>query len=116
MQVTYRDYDVSNYSECKPIPAENCNWYIPDNQWKKGNSKTDGTKYNQQKGLAEMYHFRFFPLLMGNETVGHNFVAVRRIPCLCDSCFEQLKKPWVKQVPFVDQEMWKRPKNCRYRT
>ena len=71
MFVSNRDYEVSDYDSCKPIPVENSSWYIDDKEWQLGDKENDGQKWNQQKGLAEMYHFRFHPLMEKNH------VAVR---------------------------------------
>ncbi len=110
-KVSAYSYDVTNYSECKPIPCENSNWRIDSRQWQRGNSKTEGPTWNKMNGLAEMYHhFRFQPKMKKNH------VALRRIPCLCDSCYEQLSVKWVDTIKDLKkQEMFARPKDCRFK-
>ena len=43
---------------------------------------------------------------------GKGHCAARRMPCCCDSCMEQLKKPWIIGVAPQDQDRHKENRNC----
>ena len=64
----------------------------------KGWKKISNQKYN---GIQHHYNFRADPVL------GLGFLAVRRIPCACEACIIQLKKPWKKNLPFDKQPRYK---------
>ena len=61
-----------------------------------------------KNGLMTRYNFRTDPNL------GVGKVAVRRIPCPCASCNDQLGKAWIPLVPAKDQERYKKNENCEY--
>ena len=48
-------------------------------------------------GIRHHYNLRADPAL------GIDYVAVRRIPCMCDACEKQLKQPWILNKPFYEQ-------------
>ena len=39
---------------------------------------------------------------------------MRRIPCACDGCLEQLNKEWQKGIPPEDQERYKTSEKCKF--
>ena len=64
--------------------------------------KEPGTK----NGLMTRYNFRTDPNL------GVGKVAIRRIPCPCASCNEQLRKAWKTNVPAKEQERYAVNESC----
>ena len=48
-------------------------------------------------GVQHHYNFRADPVL------GLGYIAVRRIPCMCDSCAQQLDKSWLPNKSFTEQ-------------
>lgn len=57
------------------------------------------TKGQIGDGIRHHYNFRADPAL------GIDYVAVRRIPCMCDACVEQLKQPWFFESFFLFQTL-----------
>ncbi len=64
--------------------------------------KEPGTK----NGLMTRYNFRTDPNL------GVGKVAIRRIPCPCASCNNQLRKEWKANVPVKEQERYAVNESC----
>lgn len=64
--------------------------------------KEAGTK----NGLMTRYNFRTDPNL------GVGKVAIRRIPCPCTSCSNQLSKAWMPNVPAKEQERYGVNESC----
>ena len=79
--------------------VHNDNHNIPNIQPQTTNGwiNNDGGK----NGIRFHYNFRADPKLQ----IGQ--IAVRRIPCACDGCLEQLEQPWVPKVPFHNQPRYK---------
>jgi len=67
--------------------------------------KKSGTKRN---GLKDHYHICACPEL------GLGKVAVRRIPCACDTCVSQLASPWDKKLDAANQARFATPVGCKY--
>ena len=78
-------------------------YYVQDPSQIRYQSISKGTKgflkHNGQKfdGIQHHYNFRADPSL------GHGFIASRRIPCACSSCVERLSLPWINDKPFGEQ-------------
>jgi hypothetical protein len=70
---------------CKP-------WYKP--------------KDRKNNGISSMYNFRADPKL------GLGRIAIRRIPCACDSCRQLLMKEWVNNLPADKQPRYGRNTDC----
>ena len=68
-----------------------------------------GFHSGKKNGLMMHYNLRFDPDL------GTGWAAVRRIPCACDACIEQLKLPWNRQLNLKQQPHYA-PGNqqCKY--
>ena len=47
--------------------------------------------------MKHFYHIRYDPDL------GEGFCAMRRIPCSCSVCVEQLSKPWLPNLGKTQQ-------------
>jgi hypothetical protein len=60
----------------------------------------------KNNGLGAMYNLRADPDL------GMRHVAVRRIPCGCDACIEQLKQPWMPGIKKEEQLRYARNELC----
>jgi hypothetical protein len=60
----------------------------------------------KNNGLGAMYNLRAEPDL------GLKHVAVRRIPCGCDACVEQLKQPWLPGIKKEEQLRYARNELC----
>lgn len=70
--ISSRKYEVSNYDTEKDIQLKTCAWTV------------DGFEVGSNNGISEMHHFRYhYKLPMGT-------VAIRRVPCMCDACLQQL--------------------------
>jgi len=54
------------------------------------------------------YHYRFDP------DIGYGKCAMRRIPCLCVQCTNQLDKEWIPGVDAEDQARYAPVRNCKY--
>ena len=72
------------------------------------NKEGEGFKSGKRNGMNSHYNFRFHPRL------GVGYCAARRIPCLCESCKQQLEKPWDNDKPRGDQDMFAENKHCVY--
>ena len=72
------------------------------------NKEGEGSKSGKRNGMNSHYNFRFHPRL------GVGYCAARRIPCLCESCKQQLEKPWDNDKPRGDQDMFAENKHCVY--
>mmetsp|Transcript_22912 Transcript_22912/g.76909 ORF Transcript_22912/g.76909 Transcript_22912/m.76909 type:complete len:368 (+) Transcript_22912:205-1308(+) len=57
-------------------------------------------------GLMNQYNMRADPDL------GIGYIALRRAPCVCAPCLEQLKKPWVPSEPKTQQPRYARNTEC----
>ena len=55
------------------------------------------------------YHFRFDCM------IGQDRCAIRRIPCACKSCTDQLDEKWVNGLPAEEQPRYAPPKNCYFK-
>ena len=55
--------------------------------------------YKGQKGNGIRHHYN----LRADPALGLDYVAIRRIPCMCDACVQQLKQPWLIDKPFSEQ-------------
>lgn len=75
------------------------------------NCKATGfTKQNDPYyGISSHYHFYACPQL------GLGTIAVRRIPCACEPCSNQLRNPWETGIMPCDQPRFKCPENCAYK-
>jgi hypothetical protein len=60
----------------------------------------------KHNGLGSRYNIRTDPDL------GVGFAAIRRIPCACDDCCDQLKKTWVPGTPPNQQPRYEQSKQC----
>ena len=47
--------------------------------------------------MKHFYHIRCDP------EIGEGFYAMRRIPCACNACVEQLSKPWLPNLEKTQQ-------------
>jgi hypothetical protein len=73
------------------------------------NLKIQADKMPKGIGLMECHHIRAEPEL------GLGVVAMRRIPCACDGCLEQLAKPWLPGLDASKQPRFaKGNKNCHW--
>ena len=68
----------------------------------------EGFKDGPREGISSMYNIRADPDL------GFGKVAIRRIPCACNSCVGQLKNPWVPGKSAEEQDRYMVNKNCKY--
>jgi hypothetical protein len=105
-KVNRREYRVSKYTIDEPIPCENSSWSIKTSEWKKGNPKIDGLNYKLRNGMHEMFHFRILPEMPAN------FMAVRRMPCLCEFCYKALDVKWEEGLDPKKQPMFRRAQRC----
>ena len=64
------------------------------------------TSNQQHGGSSAMYNIRTDPQL------GYGKAALRRIPCACQSCINQLSLPWDALKPYTDQPRYAQNKNC----
>jgi hypothetical protein len=64
----------------------------------------------KRNGLRNMYNIRADPDL------GVGYSAVRRIPCGCKACTQQIQEPWLadEKVQFHEQPRYKENKECQY--
>jgi hypothetical protein len=67
-----------------------------------------GLPSGRYKGIGAMYNIRTDPEL------GLGTAAVRRIPCCCEACVTQLKKPWRPGTPAKEQERYEQNRNCQW--
>jgi len=82
--VSTRTYEVTEYSLETPIPMANCTFCVKEGLY-------IGTTANNDKnnnGIHEMFNYYFSPGMT------RDTCAVRRIPCLCDACNQQLSEEW----------------------
>jgi hypothetical protein len=63
-------------------------------------------KKGRHNGLGTRYNIRTDPDL------GVGFAAIRRIPCACNPCFDQLKKGWVPGTPSHEQPRYEQNNEC----
>ena len=73
--------------------------------------KETGQRYEltTKNGIAEMFHFRFFPLMP------QDYVAVRRVPCLCKPCYDTLDKKWdMKEKDPKKQPIFAKTVGCYF--
>ena len=77
----------------------------PDNvRYSNLNQATKGwKKLNNQKGNGIQHHYNF----RADPVLGLGVVAVRRIPCACKACIDQLKEPYIINQPFHKQPRYK---------
>ena len=75
----------------------------------------DSPKYINEKGKSQAYtksgvkdHFHFYC----HWEMPRDTVAIRRVPCSCESCHAQITKPWVKGLDWKEQPRFKDPANC----
>lgn len=88
IKLSSRTYDVTNYDDAdSKIPVKNCSFEIKDSQWNKGAAGVPNG--NKQNKLKDMFHFRYHPCMGPAKKA-----AIRRMPCLCAACFEQLEMEW----------------------
>jgi hypothetical protein len=66
------------------------------------------TGVGKHNGIRSMYNVRADPDL----GVGYN--AVRRIPCGCKVCTQQILAPWDPTKLFEDQPRYKKKQECKY--
>ena len=65
------------------------------------------TKQNvKHRGIASRYN------IWADPNLGLAKIVVRRIPCACAQCIEQLQKPWQLNTPFSQQPRYKQNKTC----
>jgi hypothetical protein len=104
--ITSRAYGVTNFTKDNPIPLEGTSYKVESGFHKGKKTHGDHTK----NGIHEMYNFFFHP------GMPHLTAAIRRIPCLCKGCYDQLSKPWVYSDTLEnhpeDQEKFDEPSNC----
>ena len=67
-----------------------------------------GFEKGEHNGMLAHYNFRV------SKELGMGRAAVRRIPCACDACLDQLEKPWVPGVDAEKQPMFASSTNCFY--
>jgi hypothetical protein len=77
-----------------------------DVRFSKLSMKRQGLDAGTHNGLLAHYHMRADPKL------GLGKAALRRIPCGCDACLEQLAKEWKPNVPSRKQERYSTAENC----
>ena len=59
--------------------------------------------------MKNVYHIRYDPDL------DEGFCAMRRIPCACTGCVEQLSKPWLPNLEKTQQPRYViEPETCKY--
>ena len=59
--------------------------------------------------MKQFYHIRCYPQL------GEVFCAMRRIPCACSGCVEQLSKPWLPNLGKTQQPCYViEPEKCNH--
>ena len=68
--------------------------------------ETGKKKKYGKSGIKDHFHF-YCHYDMPKDTV-----AVRRVPCSCQSCHDQITKPWVKDLDWKKQPRFKLPANC----
>jgi hypothetical protein len=68
--------------------------------------KFKSVRKGKHNGLGSQYNIRTDPDL------GVGFAAIRRIPCACDVCYNQLKEPWIPTKPSKEQPRYKQNKEC----
>ena len=117
LTLSEREYAVSNY-ELNTVPFSNCVFKIRKKYFNKEyaryhktgpkKGKPIGPSYKTKVGHKEMFHFRtHWRMPIG-------WVAMRRIPCLCDYCHYQLSLPWQTELPLSDQPMFRLVTKCIY--
>jgi hypothetical protein len=68
--------------------------------------KFKNVRKGKHNGLGARYNIRTDPDL------GVGFAAIRRIPCACDACFDQLKISWEPGTVPNEQPRYKQNKEC----
>jgi hypothetical protein len=58
-------------------------------------------------GLMTRYNIWTDPNILGVRKA-----AIRQIPCACASCNNQLSKPWIRNVPDIQQEQYAENRSC----
>ena len=70
------------------------------------NQKFNGKKLTKHSGLRSRYNIRVDPDL------GVGSAAIRRIPCVCLPCIQQLNLPWESGVAPHEQPRYKQNTDC----
>lgn len=114
LALTERTYVVSN-SEHNSVPYSKCCYHITKSQFNKEHcnytpdGKGIGAAYSTKVGHKEMYHFStHYRMPIG-------WIAMRRVPCLCNHCHQQLSRIWMHGRELRDQPMFKSVANCGMR-
>jgi hypothetical protein len=68
--------------------------------------KFKSVRKGKHNGLGSQYNMRTDPDL------GVGFAAIRRIPCACDVCYNQLNEPWIPTKTPKEQPRYKQNKDC----
>ena len=63
----------------------------------------------KEKGNGILHHYNF----RADPKLGYECIAVRRIPCACDACLNQMKQSWLRNKSFHEQPRYmSNNKNC----
>ena len=66
------------------------------------------SKIRGSSTVLSHYHYRCDPNL------GNSKCAMRRIPCLCQACTDQLDQDWISGVKYEEQPRYAPVLNCKY--
>jgi hypothetical protein len=69
--------------------------------------KFKNVRKGRHNGMRARYNIRTDPYL------GVGFAAIRRIPCACHVCVQQLQEPWIPAISRKDQPRYKQNKQCK---
>jgi hypothetical protein len=98
-------YEVSDYTDDEPIPLKNTAYEV----WRGFYRGKKEIGNHRQNGMKEMFHFYFHPGIPANTC------TIRRLPCNCEACYKQIKKPWDPSLGIKDQPKFQPPtKTCEF--
>ena len=72
------------------------------------NTKYKAVNFPKDKGVMQCYNVRADPDL------GLGKIAMRRIPCACTACREQLKSEWIPNIDEEKQPRYATAEDCKY--
>jgi len=93
---TERKYFLSNYCFAHPIPVKDCSFMVRDEDWGPG----------VKNKISEMF-LRYFHYEMPG------LVALKRAPCDCKPCYNQLMLPWDHSKEYHEQPKFKILPSCK---
>ena len=82
--------------------------------------KEEDTLFNGMKAVYKILNnkdkvsMKHFYHIICNPELGEGFCAMRRIPCACSGCVEQLSKPWLPNFEKTQQPRYViEPETCK---